>query len=60
MADHIYSRGTRVWFADKEHGWISAEVSSFTKGDKGAVTLTFVDERGKVGALVDMGGWVLT
>ncbi|RPD65761.1 hypothetical protein L226DRAFT_608721 [Lentinus tigrinus ALCF2SS1-7] len=46
MAENIYSKGTRVWFPDKELGWISAEVSSATKTDE-AIKLVFVDERGK-------------
>lgn len=49
MADNIYSKGTRVWFADKEQGWISAEVAQVTKSDGDAVKIVFVDERGKVG-----------
>ena len=48
MAEHIYSRGTRVWFPDKEQGWISAEVTSVTRGAGDALKLAFVDERGKV------------
>lgn len=48
MADNIYSKGTRVWFADKEQGWISAEVVQVTKGDNDAIKLVFTDERGKV------------
>ncbi|KAH8117159.1 myosin 5 [Phellopilus nigrolimitatus] len=47
MADNIYSKGTRVWFSDKELGWISAEVSQVSKGDSDAIKLIFVDERGK-------------
>ena len=50
MAENIYSKGTRVWFPDKELGWISAEVTSVSKTDD-AVKLVFVDERGKVLAL---------
>ncbi|KAI0710458.1 myosin 5 [Cerioporus squamosus] len=46
MAENIYSKGTRVWFPDKELGWISAEVTSATKTDE-AIKLVFVDERGK-------------
>ena len=49
MAENIYSKGTRVWFPDKELGWISAEVASVAKTDD-TVRLLFVDERGKVGA----------
>lgn len=49
MAENIYSKGTRVWFADKEQGWISAEVTSVVRNPDDAVKLIFVDERGKVG-----------
>lgn len=48
MADNIYSKGTRVWFADKEQGWLPAEVTLVVKGDNDAIKLVFVDERGKV------------
>jgi myosin V len=48
MAENIYSKGTRVWFEDKEVAWISAEVTSVIKGSDDAVKLVFVDERGKV------------
>jgi hypothetical protein len=48
MAENIYSKGTRVWFEDKDHAWISAEVASATKGDDDSIKLVFVDERGKV------------
>ncbi|KAF8652757.1 hypothetical protein AX16_004253 [Volvariella volvacea WC 439] len=47
MAENVYSKGTRVWFEDKEQAWISAEVVSVTKGPDDAIKLTFVDERGK-------------
>ncbi|KAL5532985.1 MYO2 [Sanghuangporus sanghuang] len=47
MADNIYSKGTRVWFPDKEQGWISAEVLQVIKSDNDAFKLVFVDERGK-------------
>ncbi|KAF9813001.1 hypothetical protein IEO21_05834 [Rhodonia placenta] len=47
MAENIYSKGTRVWFADKEQGWISAEVTSVVRNPDDAVKLIFVDERGK-------------
>ncbi|CCM06099.1 uncharacterized protein FIBRA_08346 [Fibroporia radiculosa] len=47
MAENIYSRGTRVWFADKEQGWISAEVASVSRSPDDAVKLVFIDERGK-------------
>lgn len=48
MAENIYSRGTRVWFEDKDHAWISAEVTSVTKSPDGAIKLVFIDDRGKV------------
>jgi len=48
MAENIYSKGTRVWFPDKEQGWISAEVTSVTRGADDSFKLGFVDERGKV------------
>ncbi len=47
MAD-TYSKGTRVWFPDKELGWISAEVTAAIKSADGSLKLTFVDDRGKV------------
>ncbi len=49
MAENIYSKGTRVWFVDKEQGWISAEVTQVIKGDNDTIKLVFVDDRGKVG-----------
>lgn len=48
MAENIYSKGTRVWFEDKDHAWIAAEVVSVTKGNEDTIKLVFVDERGKV------------
>jgi myosin-5 len=48
MAEHIYSKSTRVWFSDKEQGWISAEVTSITRGANDTFKIAFVDERGKV------------
>lgn len=48
MAENIYSKGTRVWFEDKEQAWVSAEVTSVTKGNDNAIKLVFLDERGKV------------
>lgn len=51
MAENIYSKGTRVWFEDKDHAWISAEVVSSTKGNDDSIKLVFVDERGKVNPL---------
>ena len=48
MAENIYSKGTRVWFEDKDQAWISAEVLSTFKGTDDAIRLVFIDERGKV------------
>lgn len=48
MAENIYSKGTRVWFEDKDQAWISGEVTSVTKGSDDAIKLVFIDERGKV------------
>jgi myosin-5 len=48
MAENIYSKGTRVWFEDKDQAWISAEVSAVSKGSDDAIKLVFLDERGKV------------
>ncbi|KAG2146973.1 myosin 5 [Suillus bovinus] len=47
MAENIYSKGTRVWFEDKDQAWISAEVTNVTKGADDSIKLAFVDERGK-------------
>ncbi|KAG1903979.1 myosin 5 [Suillus fuscotomentosus] len=47
MAENIYSKGTRVWFEDKDQAWISAEVTAVTKGADDSMKLAFVDERGK-------------
>lgn len=43
-----YARSARVWFPDKELGWISAEVTQAGKGAGTKVKLQFIDERGKV------------
>ncbi len=48
MAENIYSKGTRVWFTDKEQGWISAEVTNILRRSDDKIKLTFVDDRGKV------------
>lgn len=48
MAENIYSKGTRVWFEDKEQAWLSAEVTQVLKGTDDSIKLVFVDERGKV------------
>jgi myosin-5 len=47
MSEHIYTKGTRVWFPDKEQGWISAEVTNAVKSADEKIKLTFVDDRGK-------------
>jgi hypothetical protein len=48
MAENVYSKGTRVWFVDKDQAWISAEVTNVTRGADDAVTIVCVDEKGKV------------
>ena len=48
MAENIYSKGTQVWFPDKELSWISGEVTSVTKNADDTIKLVFQDERGKV------------
>jgi myosin-5 len=48
MAENIYSKGTRVWFEDKDQAWISAEVASASKSADDSIKLVFIDERGKV------------
>ena len=48
MAENIYSKGTQVWFPDKELSWISGEVTSATRNADDSVKLVFLDERGKV------------
>ncbi|KDN37434.1 hypothetical protein RSAG8_10169, partial [Rhizoctonia solani AG-8 WAC10335] len=45
MSD-IYTKGTRVWIADKDSGWISAEVQTVTRTDS-KIKITLLDERGK-------------
>ena len=52
MAENIYSKGTQVWFPDKEQGWMSAEVVQVVKSDNDAIKLVFVDDRGKVTLLL--------
>ncbi|TFK72566.1 hypothetical protein BDN72DRAFT_316382 [Pluteus cervinus] len=47
MAENVYSKGTRVWFEDKDQAWISAEVTSVTKTSDDTIKLVFSDERGK-------------
>ncbi|KAI0272140.1 myosin 5 [Russula aff. rugulosa BPL654] len=47
MAENIYSKGTRVWFTDKEQGWISAEVTNILRSSDEKIKITFVDDRGK-------------
>lgn len=48
MAENIYSKGTRVWFEDKDQAWLSAEVTSLVKNTDDDVRIVFHDERGKV------------
>jgi hypothetical protein len=56
MAENIYSKGTRVWFEDKEQAWLSAEVTQVAKGPDDSIKLVFVDERGKVSWMMDERG----
>lgn len=55
MAENIYSKGTQVWFPDKELSWISGEVTSVTRNPDDTVKLVFQDERGKVSARSALG-----
>lgn len=48
MAENIYSKGTQVWFPDKDLSWISGEVLSATRNADDTVKLVFQDERLKV------------
>ncbi|KIO19182.1 hypothetical protein M407DRAFT_31169 [Tulasnella calospora MUT 4182] len=43
----VYTKGTRIWIADKDQGWISAEITAAAPVSDKALKLTFVDERGK-------------
>ena len=52
MAENIYSKGTQVWFPDKELSWISGEVTSLTKNADDTIKLVFQDERGKVSLIM--------
>ncbi|CED82498.1 myosin 5 [Phaffia rhodozyma] len=42
-----YTKGTKVWFPDKELGWISGQVTSKETNEAGQIVLSFVDEKGK-------------
>lgn len=55
MAEHVYAKGTRVWFEDKEQAWLSAEVTQVVRSED-AIKLVFLDERGKVRNLNHMKG----
>lgn len=44
----VYTKGTRIWIADKDQGWISAEITQTVPSGEKTVKLTFVDDRGKV------------
>lgn len=50
MAESIYSKGTQVWFEDKEQGWIRGEVLSclLSAEEDGIVELKFLNEKHKV------------
>ena len=56
MAENIYSKGTQVWFPDKELSWISGEVTSVTRNPDDTVKLVFQDERGKVSLACSVSG----
>ena len=44
MAEHIYSKGTPIWYEDKENGWVAGQVSESVVDGK-QVTLTLSNER---------------
>ena len=48
MSLETYVKGTKCWFADDKEGWISATLSTKDMAADGKVTLTFVDDNGKV------------
>lgn len=48
MSLDTYVKGTQCWFIDDKEGWISATLSTKDVAADGKVTLTFVDEHGKV------------
>ena len=48
MSLDTYIKGTQCWFTDEKEGWISATLSTKDVAADGKVTLTFVDEHGKV------------
>lgn len=48
MSLDTYAKGTQCWFTDEKEGWISATLSTKDVAADGKVTLTFVDDNGKV------------
>ena len=54
MAENIYSKGTQVWFPDKDVSWISGEVVSVIRNGDESVKLVFQDERGKVSTIATL------
>jgi hypothetical protein len=48
MSLDTYIKGTQCWFIDEREGWISATLSTKDVAADGKVTLTFVDDNGKV------------
>jgi hypothetical protein len=54
-----YARSARVWFPDKEQGWISAEVTQASRGAGDKVRLQFIDERGKVHGFDALAFWII-
>lgn len=48
MAEHIYAKGTPIWYEDKEHGWVAGEVvESAVDGKQVALTLSNERPQGK-------------
>lgn len=48
MSLETYVKGTKCWFTDDKEGWISAALTTKDVAADGKVTLTFVDDNGKV------------
>ena len=60
MAENIYSKGTQVWFPDKDVSWVSGEVVSVTRNGDDSVKLVFQDERGKVRTIAMLPSCIVT
>ena len=48
MSLDTYVKGTKCWFTDVQEGWISATLNTTDVAADGKVTMTFVDDNGKV------------